>query len=130
MRSRTLIAVPAAAGTALVLALGTGGAGASEGVHAAATTRLDLRANPDGDLKFNKKRLHAKHGKVVIRMHNPSVIEHGIAIEGHGVEKEGDEVEKGETSRVRAKLAPGKYTFYCPVGAHRQFGMKGKLIVE
>ena len=94
-----------------------------------AATSLKVSASKTS-LKFNKKTLRAKRGKVTIVMSNPSSIKHAIAIEGHGIDKDGKTVGKGKTSRVTVKLKKGTYTFYCPVDGHEDAGMKGKLIVS
>ena len=94
-----------------------------------AATSLKLSASKT-QLKFNKKTLHASHGKVTIVMSNPSSTKHAVAIEGHGVDKDGKTVGKGKTSRVTVTLKKGTYTFYCPVDGHKAAGMKGKLIVS
>ena len=93
-----------------------------------AASSLKLSASKTA-LKFNKKTLHASHGKVTIVMTNPSSTKHAIAIEGHGVDKDGKTVGKNKTSRVTVTLKKGTYTFYCPVDGHEDAGMKGKLIV-
>jgi plastocyanin len=113
---------------ALVVALVGVVALAVAGVTSAATT-LSLRASKTA-LKFNKKTLHASHGKVTIKMTNPSSTRHGIAIEGHKIDKDGKIVGKGKTSTVTVTLKKGTYEFYCPVSGHKAAGMKGKLIVS
>lgn len=117
------VAVLAAALAALLLARGPD-AGAAGG-H---TVRLS--ADKSGKLKFNKKRLTTRHGKVTILMKNPSGLPHAIAVEGHGVDKDGKTVQKGGTSRVTVTLKKGTYEFYCPVDGHKAGGMKGKLVVS
>ena len=101
-------------------------AGASGGVHKAATTK-NLSADPGGDLAFTKKRMSAPRGRVTLVMKNPSSsgLEHGIGIK----RKRGDSVDPGETSRVSIRLTPGTYTYYCTVAGHRAAGMKGRLTV-
>jgi plastocyanin len=95
-----------------------------------AATSLRLSADKS-QLKFNKKTLRAKRGKVTITMSNPSSIKHAVAIEGKGIDKHGKTVGKGGTSRVTVTIKKkGTYTFYCPVGGHEDAGMKGKLIVS
>jgi len=94
-----------------------------------AKTMLSVKASKTA-LKFNKKTLHATHGKVTLVMSNPSSFSHAIAVEGHGVDKDGKTVGKGKTSRVTVKLKKGTYKFYCPVDGHEDAGMKGKLIVS
>jgi plastocyanin len=91
--------------------------------------KLELAADPSGQLRFDKTALEAKAGKVTIDMKNPSPVQHDVSIEGGGVDEHGKKVTKGGTSTVRADLKPGTYTFYCSVDAHRQGGMKGTLKV-
>lgn len=97
-----------------------------------AASKLTLAASEDGGLSFSKKSLDAKAGKVTITMDNPSgdQMPHAIAIEGNGVDQDGQVVQPGGTSTVTADLKPGTYTFYCPVGQHRQNGMEGTLTVQ
>jgi plastocyanin len=91
---------------------------------------LTLAADPSGALKFDKKTLSAKAGKVTITMDNPSDVPHAIEIEGNGVEAEGKTVGKGAKSIASGDLKAGTYDFYCPVGNHRAEGMEGKLTVQ
>jgi uncharacterized cupredoxin-like copper-binding protein len=99
---------------------------------AGAATDLTLAADESGGLSFTKKTLTAKAGKVTITMDNPSgdQMPHAIAIEGNGVDQDGQVVQPGGKSTVSVDLKPGKYTFYCPVGQHRQAGMEGTLTVQ
>ena len=91
---------------------------------------LTIAADPSGALKFDKKTLSAKAGKVTITMDNPSDVPHAVEIEGNGVEAEGKTVGKGEKSIASSDLKAGTYDFYCPVGNHRAEGMEGKLTVN
>ena len=36
----------------------------------------------------------------------------------------------GESTEFKAELEPGTYEIYCPVGSHREQGMRGTLTVE
>ena len=129
-----------AAATALAAA-GCGGGGgsssstpsstpASTPAPAASSSKLSLSADPSGNLKFNKSSLSAKAGTVTMTMDNPSSVPHGIAVQGNGVNKVGSTVTKGGKSTITVTLKPGKYTFYCPVDAHRAAGMQGTLTVQ
>jgi plastocyanin len=134
MRRLTLIA------TIAVLALaGCGGddekAASDSGSSSSSSSssggeNLALAADPSGALKFDKKTLSAKAGKVTITMDNPSDVPHAIEIEGNGVEAEGKTVGKGAKSIASSDLKAGTYDFYCPVGNHRAEGMEGKLTVN
>jgi plastocyanin len=101
---------------------------------AAASTggTLGLTAGEQAGLSFAPKALTAKAGSVTLKLANPgaNAMPHAIAIEGHGVAEVGAIAQPGGSSSVTAKLAPGTYTFYCPVGSHRANGMEGKLTVS
>jgi uncharacterized cupredoxin-like copper-binding protein len=104
---------------------------AGSGGGAAAGQKLDLKADEDGGLYFDPRKLKAKAGAVTLVMDNPSSTgkSHGIAIEGNGVDKDGQIVSPGSKSTITVTLKPGTYEFYCPVPAHKAAGMKGRLVV-
>jgi uncharacterized cupredoxin-like copper-binding protein len=89
-----------------------------------------LAADPSGALKFDKSKLTAKAGPVVVVMDNPSSVPHAVEISGNGVEAKGNVVNKGGTSTAKADLKAGKYEYYCPVPGHKQAGMTGTLTVK
>jgi plastocyanin len=111
----------------LAVAIAAAGAAAVQ-----AATTLKLKAASNGALKFNKKTLHAKPGKVTIRFTNPSSsgVPHAVEIEGKGKEKSSKVVGPGGKASVSLTLKKGTYEFYCPVGNHKAAGMKGKLVVK
>jgi plastocyanin len=108
------------------------GSGGSSGGGGGGGEKLSLAAAESGGLSFDKKKLSAKAGEVTITLDNPASdqLPHAIAVEGGGVDESGDTVQPGEKSTVTADLEAGKYTFYCPVGNHRQSGMEGTLTVR
>jgi len=110
----------------------TGEAAAAEGGGNApsGSQKLELSADPSGQLKFDKTKLSGKAGAVTIEMKNPSDVPHNVSLEGNGVNEEGKTVKKGEASTVSSDLKPGEYTFYCSVPGHRQGGMDGTLTVK
>jgi plastocyanin len=99
---------------------------------AAPAGAVRVSADPNGALRFTQTTLHAKAGTVTIVMTNPSSsgLMHGIAVEGNGVDKDGKVVAAGGSSTLRVALKPGRYTFYCNFGQHKQAGMKGTLVVS
>jgi plastocyanin len=110
-----------------VAAIAAGGLVASQAASARPdAVTLRISANSSGKLKFSKSSLKARHGKVTIKMSNPSSLPHSIAIKGKGA---GKTVRKGGTSTVSATLKKGRYTFYCTVPGHEAAGMKGTLTV-
>src|SRR4051794_5560369 len=50
-----------------------------------ASSKLQVAADPSGQLKFDKSSLTAKAGNVSIVMDNPSDVPHGVGIKGNGV---------------------------------------------
>ena len=90
---------------------------------------VSLSAPQDGSKKFDQATATAKAGTVTIKFSNPSSVPHAVEIEGNGVEKASDVVTSGESS-FSVDLKPGEYTYYCPVGSHRDEGMEGKLTVS
>lgn len=136
MRTLTILAA------ALVLALAgcggnneeSGGGGTAATPTPAATSggggeTLNLAAPADGTLAFEPPKLSAKAGTVTIDFDNPASIPHAVEVEGHGIEEASDTVTGAKTS-LTVDLKAGKYTFYCPVGNHRQEGMEGTLTVK
>jgi plastocyanin len=121
--SKKLAAAVAVAAAVAGGAAATQVAGAKPNRPAAATVKLSAAKQ---GLAFNVKTLHAKHGKITLRMTNPSSFQHAIAVGGH----KGRVVGKGGVSTITVNLKKGRYTFFCPVPGHRAGGMKGTLIVS
>jgi uncharacterized cupredoxin-like copper-binding protein len=93
---------------------------------------IKLKADADGGLYFEPRKLKAKSGTVTLAMDNPSSTgkQHGIAVEGNGVDKDGQIVSPGSKSTITVTLKPGTYEYYCPVPGHKAAGMKGTLVVS
>ncbi len=96
----------------------------------AGAQKLELTADPGGQLRFDKDSLDAKPGAVTIELRNPASLPHNVSLEGKAIDEEGKTVEKGGVSTVSADVEPGEYTYYCSVPGHRQGGMEGKLTVR
>jgi plastocyanin len=92
--------------------------------------KLQIDADPNGQLKFLASSATAKSGTVTLNMLNKSSVPHDIAVKGGGVNKVGAVVQNGGTSTVTLDLKPGTYTFYCSVDGHEAAGMKGTLTVK
>ena len=99
---------------------GSGGGGGEQ---------VQVSSPEDGSLKFDQSELSAKAGKVTFTYDNPSQVPHAFEVEGNGVEEE-TEVITGSDASITVDLTAGTYTYYCPVGQHRQAGMEGTLTVE
>jgi plastocyanin len=96
-----------------------------------AGARLQIAADPGGDLAFDKTSLSAAAGEVEIDFDNQSQIPHNVAIEAAGERDIGstDTITGSSTSKT-FNLDAGSYTYYCSVGSHRQAGMEGTLTVR
>ncbi len=100
---------------------------AAEGGGGGAT--VEVSSPEDGSLKFDQADLTAKAGKVTFKYTNPSQVPHAFDLEGSGVDEETETITASDAS-ITVDLKPGTYTYYCPVGQHRQAGMEGTLTVE
>ena len=110
-------------------AAATGGTAAPATRPAAAGAPLALAADPSGALKFDKKALSAKAGKVTIAFTNASPIGHDVTIAKGPTKLAGTNVITNSKAAVSVTLKPGAYVFYCSVPGHRQAGMQGTLTV-
>jgi plastocyanin len=90
---------------------------------------ITLTADPGGSISWEPAELNASAGEVSIELVNDSSTPHAVAIEGNGVDESGDQV-TGDSATLTVELEAGEYTFYCPVGQHRDNGMEGQLLVE
>jgi plastocyanin len=113
---------------------GGGGATTPEATEEAAAgggggEAITLTADPGGDISWEPAELSAPAGSVTVKLVNESSVPHAVEVEGNGVEEESETVTAGETE-LTVDLEAGEYTFYCPVGQHRQNGMEGTLTVE
>lgn len=134
---------PLALALAIAVALPIAGCGSDDsdsetGGDASATTQsavsgggqtLALAADPDGAIAFDKTSLSTTAGKTTIAFTNESQVPHAVEVEGNGIEEETETIQGGN-AQLTVDLKPGTYEFYCPVGNHKEEGMKGELIVK
>jgi plastocyanin len=92
--------------------------------------KLQIDADPNGQLKFLASSANATAGHLTIKMANKSSVPHDIGVKGGGVNEVGPVVSNGGTSTVSVTLKPGTYTFFCSVDGHEAAGMKGTLTVK
>jgi len=100
--------------------------------------KLEIAANPTGQLAYATNKATGAPGAVTITMANMSGVSHNIAVEaGSGGEKPttgsvlgaSSFITKGSTS-VTVTLKPGTYTYFCQAPGHRAAGMFGTLTVK
>jgi plastocyanin len=99
--------------------------------------KLEIDANPAGQLAYSSAKATASAGPVTIVMGNMSGVMHNIAIEAgeNGATAKGSPlaassfITKGTTS-ISVSLKPGKYTFFCQAPGHRAAGMYGTIVVK
>jgi plastocyanin len=99
--------------------------------------KLDIDANPQGQLAYTATKATGTPGAVTISMANMSGVSHNIAIEPGegGATAKGTPlgasqfITKGSTS-ITVNLKPGAYTYFCQAPGHRAAGMYGTLTVK
>jgi len=100
--------------------------------------KLEIAANPSGQLAYTTNKATATPGAVTITMANMSGVSHNVAVEaGSGganpttgsVLGASSFITKGATS-VTVTLKPGTYTYFCEAPGHRAAGMFGTLTVK
>ena len=104
-------------------------AGAGKPV-AAKNGKLEIPADPNGQLAYITKKATAPAGKLEIDSKNDASIPHDIALEGNGVNDKGQVVQGGGVSKISVNVKAGTYTFFCTVPGHREGGMEGTLTVK
>jgi plastocyanin len=97
--------------------------------------KLQIDADPNGQLAFVTSKATASPGPVTIAMGNQSSQTHNIALQqGTGASGpllgNGSIVTKGGVSTFKATLKAGTYTYFCQVPGHRAAGMQGTLTVK
>ncbi len=96
--------------------------------------KLQIDADPTGQLAYVTNKATATAGPVTITMGNMSGVTHNLAIQS-GTGPSGPVlgatkiISKGAAS-ASFNLKPGTYTFFCQVPGHRQAGMEGTLTVK
>ena len=117
--------------TGSILAAAVGAAALAGGATGAKAPAVRTLTASGTNLAFKPATLKAPAGQVKLVFTNRSAtFRHSIAIKGNGItQRTGPKVGKGGVSTVTARLAPGRYTYFCTVKNHAKNGMKGTLTV-
>ena len=71
-----------------------------------------------------------KPGTVQFQIKNAGQVTHALEVEGPEGEVETRPIKPGQSDTLSAELTkPGEYTWYCPVGNHKDLGMRGAITV-
>lgn len=94
--------------------------------------KLEIAADPTGQLSYVTKQATATAGSLVVDMPNMSGVSHNIAIQSG---KSGPVIGASSfttktTASITVNLKPGTYTFFCQAPGHRAAGMEGTLTVK
>ena len=72
----------------------------------------------------------AKVGVVSFAVENAGKVTHSLEVEAPGAEVETEGIEPGGKATLKVDLSkPGTYEWYCPIGDHKDRGMKGRITV-
>lgn len=96
----------------------------------AAGETVQVAADPGGDLAYVQDSLSAQAGTIAFEFTNEASVPHDFNIEQDGEKIDGTEVITEAEETLSVELEPGRYTYYCSVGGHREAGMEGPLTVE
>ena len=111
-------------------ALATAVGGEQKALALARAGKLNIPADPNGQLLYTFKDAQADPGQLQIDSPNESPTPHNIALEGGGLNELGPVIQNGQVSSIDVTVNAGQYTFYCSVQGHREGGMEGTLTVR
>lgn len=92
--------------------------------------KLEIAADPNGQLAYVTKKATASPGPLKIDSPNESSVVHDIAIDDNGVSEDGDDVVDGGVSTISFTAKAGTYDYFCTLPGHREAGMEGVLTVK
>lgn len=96
---------------------------------------ISLTAQPEmrninmksGSFYFEPSVISAAPGEVMTMTFEDKDGHHTFVIDEIGLH---EEISSGKVITFTAPQTPGRYSFYCDIGAHRALGMEGVLVVE
>ena len=94
--------------------------------------KLELEADPNGQLAYTANKATATAGAVTISMKNMSGVPHNIAVQAgtSGPVLGATPLQAKGSASISVTLKPGTYTYFCQAPGHRAAGMVGTLTVK
>jgi uncharacterized cupredoxin-like copper-binding protein len=141
MRPRLSLAVTAVVAVAAIAALAAGCGGSDNSSSSAASSTTTAAEGGGGgstvdvsetEYKIDPSDPEVKAGQVTFNVTNDGQTVHNLEVEGPGEEQKlPSDLSSGDSGTLTVDLSkPGKYEFYCPVGNHKELGMKGTITVQ
>jgi plastocyanin len=81
------------------------------------------------EFAFQPSSVRVASGSVTFNLRNDGQFPHNIQFDGQDAPVFADNLTAGQSASATVNLAPGTYTYYCPVDGHRDRGMVGTLTV-
>jgi uncharacterized cupredoxin-like copper-binding protein len=128
-----IIAVVLILGGVLGCGAGGGGGGAEDAQAPSGAKESVLKTIQVKETEFALKPAEItlqKPGTYLFKAVNSGGTVHALEVEGQGIEEETEEIQPGQSAELKVKLEAGTYELYCPVDAHKEEGMEGKVIVK
>jgi plastocyanin len=91
---------------------------------------VQLVADPDGGLFYDKDRAAVLSGRVTVRFTNDATVAHNVTIAQGSRTLAATQTITGASASLAVNLATGEYVYFCSVPGHRQSGMEGTLTVD
>jgi plastocyanin len=91
-----------------------------------AQSAVTLTAN---EFTFQPSTVTVAPGTVTFNLRNSGQFPHNVQIDGMPNAVFTDNLTAGQSASASVSLAPGTYTFFCPVSNHRERGMEGTITV-
>jgi uncharacterized cupredoxin-like copper-binding protein len=129
---------PAILAAAGLLALAAAGCGEKREAGTGSTTPVKQATGPavatvkvsETEFKLDPSSPQvAKEGVIEFDVKNDGATEHALEVETPEGGLETESIAPGKSATLKADLKAGTYEWYCPVGDHKDKGMKGEVIV-
>ena len=81
------------------------------------------------EFAFQPATVTSASGTVTFNLRNDGQFPHNLQFDGQDAPIIPNNLTTGQSGSATVTLAPGTYTFYCPVPTHRERGMVGTLVI-